>query len=526
MKKPLLITLMTVFDGQRLIALCTSRFGAPLCCLILGAISSLGLAPYNLWPVTLLSLVLLMMLLVCSKSLKVLFFASMCYFGAFNTVSLWWLNFVIEGFGQIPAPFSWLWVSLCGLILALHHSLLALIAKALSRGSRVAFLLFLLPAAFTAADATVSLGPLGFPWMNFGNLALTGPFKAYLPLIGARGASLMFCLAAGSAALAALRQYPYLPVAGVIVAFGLVFSSTRYTTDGSDIRAYLVQGNVPQEVRWDPNLASQSLATYWDLSKPLLSEGSLVIWPEGALPFYLTDSVQLMNDLQSAFSDAKASLILGSLRRAPDGRHNSMIRLGAGVTDKPLFYDKRKLVPLGEFVPFATLLRPLGRMFNIPMSDFVPPEHDTSSISANGVKFIPAICYETIFPETLMSNDSEDSGAILMISNDAWFGSTRGPLEHLAIARVRSMELQKPMLRATSNGITAVIGADGTVMSALPRDQASVLDARVRTMKGKTPYSRFGNLALILICLLLSAAGLAISRLKHKEDPIEKLVRP
>lgn len=517
------LALAAALDGARLLSICNSRSGRPLCCLILGTAATLGLAPFHMWPVTLLCLGLFMMLLVKAPSRKSAFLASMCWFGAYSASSLWWLNFVMEGFGEIPAPFSWLWVIACGAALSLHYALFITIAFALGRKSRAALLVFLMPAAVAAADATVGLGPLGFPWMNFGNLAVTGPFKAYLPLVGARGASLLFVLATGSAALAALRQYPWLPIAGVIVAFGLVSSSARYTAPAGEVEAALVQGNVPQEVRWDPKMASRSLGTYWNLARPYLKKDALVIWPEGSLPFYLSDAPQILEDLDAAATDAGATLVLGSLRRTPEGKHNSLFVLGKGGRQ---FYDKRKLVPLGEFVPFESALRPLGRMFNIPMSDFVPPRDDPSCISARGVKFIPAICYEAIFPEAVDGSDSDDAGAILMASNDAWFGTTRGPLEHLDIARVRSMELQKPMLRVTSNGVTAVIGADGSVKAELPRDTAAVLEAKASAMKGRTPYSRYGNIPLVALSIILVLAGIALSRRKEKRDGIEELVRP
>ncbi|MGN0908115.1 MAG: apolipoprotein N-acyltransferase, partial [Succinivibrio sp.] len=516
----------SALDGRRLLGICNSALGRPLSCLVLGTASTLGLAPHSMWPVTLLGLVLFMMLLAKAPTWKAAFLAAACWFGSYSASSLWWLNFVMEGFGGIPAPLSWLWVAACGAALSLHYALFTAIAHALSRGSRAALLAFLLPAAIAAADATVSLGPLGFPWMNLGNLAVSGPFKTYLPLVGARGTSLLFAMAAGSAALAALRQYPWLPIAGVIVAFGLVFSSVRYTEPSGEVKAVLVQGNVPQEVRWDPNMASRSLGTYWNLSRQSLREGVLVIWPEGSLPFYLSDAPQILADLDAAFGDAGATLVLGSLRRAEDGKHNSIFVLGRRGAGDPQHYDKRKLVPLGEFVPFENALRPLGRMFNIPMSDFVPPREDPHAISAGGVKFLPAICYEAIFPETVDGNDSDDAGAILMVSNDAWFGTTRGPLEHLDIARVRSMELQKPMLRVTSNGVTAVIGPDGSVLAQLPRDTAAVLEAKAVTMKGRTPYSRLGNLPLAAACAILLLGGILVSRRRARRDGLEELVRP
>ena len=170
----------------------------------------------------------------------------------------------------------------------------------------------------------------------------------------------------------------------------------------------------------------------------------------------------------------------------------------------------------------------MGRIFQIPMSDFKAPQNAQLPLNIKGIKFIPAICYEAIFPEAPLAFDDDEAGAILMISNDAWFGTTRGPYEHFNIARIRAMELQKPMLRVTNNGITALIGPDGKIVKALPRDERAVLETKLVARSGRTPYAEAGSYVAFVLMLLLVVAGIFISR-RHVDENKEKfkeLVRP
>ncbi|MDY6471159.1 MAG: apolipoprotein N-acyltransferase, partial [Succinivibrio dextrinosolvens] len=191
-------------------------------------------------------------------------------------------------------------------------------------------------------------------------------------------------------------------------------------------------------------------------------------------------------------------------------------------------YQKRKLVPFGEFVPFEDILRPLGSIFVIPNSSFSYGPDEQLPITINNHKFIPAICYEAIFPEVISSMDSEQTNGIIMVSNDSWFGPTQAPQQHLNIARMRAMELQKPMLRCTNSGITAYIDENGKVVDRLPQDQEGVLTVQFSPVKGQTFYSKYGTQTLFLILLILLFLG--IRGLRQKDDPtketMSKLVRP
>lgn len=524
----LIILLLKLLDGSTLIAFCLSKMGRIICAASLGLIGTLGYAPYELWPALLGSLTLLFILLSGLKSAKAVFATVLTYFIGLNLASLSWLNFVMEGFGGMPSWAAWAVTVLFALYLALHYALFAALAKHFSKYRQAVFIFYFLPASFAAADFTVGQFLSGFPWMYFGNTALQGPFASFLPLIGVRGTSVLMTFTAAAVAMAALRRYLYLPAAGLVVFTGIMLTDVNYTQSTSEHDVALVQGNLEQNVRLGPDAFQKSLAVYWEASRNLIPKHSLVVWPEAALPFYINDAMDVISDLDSAARAYDSNLVTGILRRDENGRYNSIAVLGKRDKNEVQIYDKRHLVPFGEFVPFESLLRPLGKIFNIPMSDFTTPVHAPLPLKIQGVTYIPAICYEAIFPELILSLDSSEAGAILMLSNDGWFGNTRGPLQHFNIARARTLELQKPMLRITNNGVSALIAPDGTVKKMLPRDKEAVLETKFTQRKGQTPYSRIGSWGAFLIMLMLVTGGFINSRMKtnEKAERFKELVRP
>lgn len=210
---------------------------------------------------------------------------------------------------------------------------------------------------------------------------------------------------------------------------------------------------------------------------------------------------------------------------------NSIFLLGQGEDFSTVqIYDKRKLVPFGEVVPFAQYTRDLGALFNFPMSSFTSgaAAQKQMYLQDKDLYFLPAICYESIFPEAIAALHDEHTNAILMVSNDSWFGSTRGPQEHLAIARMRTIEMQKPMLRITNSGISAYIDALGKIKQQLPQEEAAVLYGDFIPAKGTTPYMLWGNIPLYGILLLLGALGCFLRTRDEdiRDQHLQELVRP
>ncbi len=502
-----------------------------------GLAGTLGLAPFNSWVAMLAVLIVLFFILTVLNRKKEHFCALLFFFTAYHSSSLWWLNFVMMDFGRIPAALSFGVVILFGVYLALPYALLGLLAFKLSHDKITAFNLAFLPSALVAADFIIGYLFTGFPWTYVGYSTLTGPFSSYAPLIGVRGINLLLYISSGAVCLTILRQYIYLPIAGVIVIIGILIKGIVYTHE--DERYYpvtLVQGNIAQQVRWSPEMVGPTLSTYINLSLKALNEGRIVIWPEAAIPLLTRDAMPVLSDLNFAAFDAGSYLITGIQHLEIQNKKrivtNSIITLGDKINHADELdlkrYDKRHLVPFGEFVPFDEYLRPLGSIFNFPMSAFTEGAPIQDPIKLGDLILNPAICYEAVFPELMYSLDSPEISGILMLSNDSWFGPTRGPEQHLAIAKMRALEMQKPVIRVTNSGITALIGADASTVAAIALDTKEALDIDFKGRKGQTPYSRFGLIPLALMIIVLLCFGCLMLKKgpNSEQQALLKLLRP
>ena len=173
-------------------------------------------------------------------------------------------------------------------------------------------------------------------------------------------------------------------------------------------------------------------------------------------------------------------------------------------------YQKHQLLPIGEFVPFQDFLRPIAPLFDLPMSSFTRGDEVQNNLRANGLNILPAICYEIAFSELVRGNYRSDSDILFTVSNDAWFGDSHGPHQHMQIARMRALELQRPLIRVTNNGISAVYDPIAKSQLAMPQFKADVLEANITLIKGDSIYSQYGNWPVWAVVILLSAVGVFV----------------
>lgn len=393
-------------------------------------------------------------------------------------------------------------------------------------------LLCFIPVAFIIADFIIGWLFTGFPWMYFGYIAVNGPFSAYAPLIGVRGITLLLFISAGAIALTIERKYIYLPIAGLIFLIAIMLQGISYTQNLPAIKVAGVQGNIEQSLKWLPEQVSPTIETYVANTMALFGNYDLIIWPESSIPVYAQQIIPLLTDINIHANATGSPLLIGIQRiNRHKESYNSMYLLGQSEDFSALqVYDKRKLVPFGEVIPFEEYTKQLGSIFNFPMSGFSngKAQQPQLHLLKPDLYFIPAICYESIFPETMATFDTQKTNGIIMLSNDSWFGNTRGPLQHLNIARMRSMEMQKPMIRITNSGITALINEKGQVVTKLEQNKTDVLKTTMTPTKGQTPYMRYMNLPLIIgiLCLILIGWYFRRQVIDENKENFKDLIRP
>ncbi|MGL4855411.1 apolipoprotein N-acyltransferase [Plesiomonas sp.] len=477
-----------------------------------GALGTLAYSPFDLWPCALLSLTGLLLLTLnrTPKQAAVISFA--WAFGLLFS-GLHWINVSIQQFGGLPLVVGWLLVALLCAYLSLYSALFGALLARFFPKTNAARLVFAAPVLWTLTEFLRGWLFTGFPWLQFGYTQIDGPLKGLGPITGVQGITFVLMLISGLFALTLARRQWLPAVIAILLPLSLwpVANHSWVTPEPARKRdVALIQGNIDQELKWEPAYRVPTMQTYLDASRPYLQRGDLVIWPEAAIPSIESEENQLLSMLDGITRSNKAILITGVVDQRPDTKafYNTVITLGdpQETYQYPTQnrYNKNHLVLFGEYVPFESLLREIAPLFNLPMSSFSRGEYLQTDLRAGNYHLETAICYEIILGDRMRANflANRDTDFLLTVSNDAWFGNSIGPWQHFQMARMRALELGRPLLRATNNGVTAVIDANGEIQQQIPQFKTAVLSATVVPTRGNTPYVRFGNWPLWIAAAL------------------------
>ncbi|HNP03179.1 MAG TPA: apolipoprotein N-acyltransferase, partial [Agitococcus sp.] len=264
----------------------------------------------------------------------------------------------------------------------------------------------------------------------------------------------------------------------------------------------IVQGNIPQDVKWQMEWRDKTLAIYEQLSKSEWGQ-DVVIWPEAAIPMFQYEANDFLIKINNTATATNTAFVTGIPyadleninKQGIPPFYNSIAALGAGNG----LYFKQRLVPFGEYVPFESWLRGVLPFFNLEMSSFSAGNPQQSSLIVKDYKLAAAICYEIAYPEITRRN-AEKADFITTLSNDGWFGTSTGPHQHLQMVQMRALETGKWIIRATNTGISGFISPKGTIVKKAPQFKRTVLRGHVYPVKGQTPFSRLGNWPILIFC--------------------------
>ena len=368
----------------------------------------------------------------------------------------------------------------------------------------------------------------GFSWDMLGYTQIDSILSGYAPLFGVQGISLIMFVTAAYLAYTFIRKnIVYVTVPAILMITAAPLSRFSYIEEGNPMKVALVQGNVNTTLHWDPNHIWKELQIYYDEFIANL-DTEIMIWPESAIPDleHNMEKLKVISTLDKAARSNGIGLITGIQYYDDKNRlfFNSMLGLGVIDRQKNIKYKfgegnryyKRHLVPIGEFVPFEWLLRQFGPIFNMPMSSFTRGSRNQPNIIIQDLKVASAICYEMAYNTELREQIYDNTNLIVTVSNDGWFNYTNGPVQHLFIARMRAREFGKPVLRATNNGITAVIDSDGRIVDTIPENITATLRTEFRPTYGETPFKKFG---LMWVYLYIGSALLFafLRKMKYKK---------
>jgi apolipoprotein N-acyltransferase len=477
--------------------------------LLSGASLTLGFAPFNLWPVVLFALGVFFHLLSHSdKPFKLGFSFGLGWFGA----GISWVHVSIADFGGLPLIASLALMLLLSAYLALYP---ALISHLLKKHFPPLIWPLALPLIWLFVEWLRSWVLTGFPWLSLGYSQISGPLAGWIPLIGETGLSAMTVMLCAVLAQWLPKRY-YLSSAVLVLVLLLsswVLNRHQWSgPTGEIVPIAMVQGNIKQELRWAPEQDAPTMQKYLNMTQAHW-DNELIIWPEAAIPKLEPLALDYLAELDALAAMHGTGLITGIVNYNFETReaYNNLIVLGSTQKNdhKGQYhyghgnrFAKHHLLPIGEYIPLENWLRGLAPIFDLPMSSFSRGDYLQQNLLANGYNFAPALCFEIVFPHQISANLTADTDFILTVSNDAWFGHSHGPAQHLQIAQMRAKEFGIPVLRATNNGITAFINHRGEIQSELPQFQAGVLTDNIALVAGTTPYRYFGDFTAWLLAIM------------------------
>jgi len=478
--------------------------------LIAGGVNVLSYSPFEWWYALLPSFAILFFCwsnATSGQAFRLGFFFGLGQFGA----GVSWVYVSIQTFGGMPPVLAAVCVVAFVFLLSFFPAFAGLLQSWFRRLAFLTRVAVLMPICFLLFEWLRGWVLTGLPWLSTGYAMLPTPMVNYAPIGGVYLVGLLTLISIG-VIIAVVRDTNgrtiFASIFTAAIWFGGFFLDQHSFTapEGEPVKVALIQNNIPLLNKWDEARKLEIISGYIQASSKH-TDKDLVVWPEGAMPEYIEN---LPPQFWSTLEQHPADFAFGALSSpaSEKGRYfNSLI----GVSDTRTIYHKQHLVPFGEFFPFQQILDPVLQYLTIPMADFTPWDRPQPPIRLAGHNAAVSICYEDAFPHEWRS-DVAQSGFLLNVSEDMWFGNSLAPHQRLQMAQFRSRESERPMVRSSNNGLSSLISAKGRVLKIAPQFQEAVVEGEIQPRLGVTPFVQYGDLPALIVGVFLFLCGLIFGR--------------
>lgn len=491
---------------------------------ITGAILTLAFAPFYLWPIAAISPAILYYLFYHETTKRSMLLGWIYGLGFFGS-SVSWIYVSVATYGPpnkaIAIIITAMLIAALSLFFMIFGGILTRLYPHESLNKR--YLAF--PVIWVILELIRAKLFTGFPWVILGESQTTYPISGYIPIFGVYITSLI-CVIIGTMIFAAFHEKKLkYKITNITCAFILIiigwglqhinWTEPKYNSNNQIItkNITLVQGNIPETDKWDPNKQVSILDTYLHLSEPYLEKkNQIIIWPETAIPVFESQAKPFLN-LVDRIANKHNNTILAGIPMENDGKlYNGALAIGLGHGR----YLKQHLVPFGEYMPMQEYLSGVLQYFSIPMSDFTAGPKHQPLIKINNINLRVYNCFESAFPE-LVASQLDNADFIATLSDDSWFGDSLGPKQHEQIRQARALETGRYLVSTTNNGMTSVINPKGIIIAKIPPFTRGVLHKKIDIYQGITPWVKFGILPTYLIILCFISI-LLIFNIKNKKS--------
>jgi len=432
--------------------------------------------------------------------------------GAFGS-GVSWVFISIHEFGGASLPASFALTCLFVGSWALFPAFAGYVSVRVMQKNAGPLRIFIMPIAWILIEYVRGyLWLNGFPWLQIAYSQLETPLAGFIPILGAYGTGFLLAMTAAAVLFVLLHNTKRLLVTFAVIiiwGIGIGLQTAKWTHPiGQAFNVALLQGNISQDQKWKPENRIKTLLRYKRMTEENW-DASVIIWPETAIPAYLSDVYDsFLLPLHVEAKKRQSDLIISVPAKSNSGleNYNAVITLG----NEQGMYRKNHLLPFGEYLPLQPLSGFILNSLNIRLGNFKPGGANQALLKAGGYSFITSICYEDAFGNIQLQSLAE-AAYLVNVTNDAWFGDSLEPHQHLQIARMRAMETGRFLLRATNTGITAIVAPDGKIINQAPSFKTTALRGVITPMAGITPYARLGD-AMVITVLLISFVCMLLYR--------------